>query len=204
MSDWQALFPTRAAAERYLATITDPAQRAATQQQLGLVDAVREAAPNTRPPAAPSQTAQNPASGQAMRTIDSARTLAITLLLPYPPTLNSIWRATVTRCRCTPRAQVRVLLSARGRQYRRATIQAHADQGAPRVPAGTRLALTIHVHGPDRRMRDLSNIPKAVEDALTHAGLWADDSLIDELHLYRHAPTPGGQIRLTVTPLPHA
>lgn len=204
MSYWQGLFPSRAAAEAYVARITDPARRAEAQQQLGLTDVFQEATPETRPPATLSQTAQNPASGQAMCTIESARTPGATLQLPYPPTLNTIWRATIVGCRCTPRAQIRMLLSARGRQYRRATIQAHAAQGAPVMPVGARLALTIHVHVPDRRARDLSNLPKALEDALTHAGLWADDSLIDELHLYRHPPVPGGQIRLTVTPLPHA
>lgn len=195
MSYWQGLFPSRAAAEAYVARITDPARRAEAQQQLGLVDVSQEATPKARPPAALSQAAQNPAPGSAP---------SATLQLPYPPTLNTIWRATIVGCRCTPRAQIRMLLSARGRQYRRAAIQAHAEQGAPRMPAGARLALTIHVHGRDRRIFDLSNIPKAVEDALTHAGLWEDDSLIDELHLYRHPPVPGGQIRLTVTPLPHA
>lgn len=192
MSNWQALFPTRAAAEAYVARITDPARRAATQQQLGLLDAPRSATPKTRPPAAPVQHAPQPTTG------------AVSLALPYPPSVNSIWRSMIIGCRCTPRAQIRVLLSARGRTYRRDAIQAHAAQGAPSLPAGARLALTINVHVPDRRTRDLSNIPKALEDALTHAGLWADDSLIDELHLYRRPPTPGGQIRITVTTLPHA
>lgn len=204
MSYWQGLFSSRAAAEAYVARITDPTRRAEAQQQLGLMDVSQEATPKTRPPTALSQTAQNPAPGHAMRTIESTPAPSATLQLPYPPTLNTIWRATIVGCRCTPRAQIRMLLSARGRQYRRATIQAHAAQGAPVMPAGARLALTIHVHGRDRRIFDLSNLPKALEDALTHAGLWADDSLIDELHLYRHPPVPGGQIRLTVTPLPHA
>lgn len=204
MSNWQSLFPTRAAAERYLATITDPGRRAVAAQQLDLLDAPRGTTPKPRPPAALSQTAQIPSPGQAMRTIESTRTPGITLRLPYPPSVNSIWRAMIIGCRCTPRAQIRVLLSARGRAYRRDAIQAHAAQGAPSLPAGARLALTIDVHVPDRRTRDLSNIPKALEDALTHAGLWEDDSLIDELHLYRRPPTPGGQIRITVTILPHA
>lgn len=203
MSDWQSLFPTRAAAEAYVARIADPVRQAAARADLRLDDrkAVQISAENVNQNAAwqkPMQSQDAPKDSE--NTVQSG----VDLTFPYPPTLNTIWRATIVGCRCTPRAQIRMLLSARGRQYRRATIQAHAAQGAPVMPAGARLALTIHVHGRDRRIFDLSNIPKAVEDALTHAGLWEDDSLIDELHLYRHPPVPGGQIRLTVTPLPHA
>jgi crossover junction endodeoxyribonuclease RusA len=64
----------------------------------------------------------------------------------------------------------------------------------PLLPARLQqpLAVTLRVHAPDRRARDLDNLPKALLDAITHAGLWEDDSLIDELHIYRCGPIKGG------------
>ena len=53
---------------------------------------------------------------------------------------------------------------------------------SPSTPPGARLSLHLHVCPPDRRARDLSNLPKALEDALTHAGVWADvPALTEEL-----------------------
>jgi crossover junction endodeoxyribonuclease RusA len=60
------------------------------------------------------------------------------------------------------------------------------------------LAVTLRVHAPDRRARDLDNLPKALLDALTHAGLWEDDSLIDELHIFRCGPIKGGCVVVQV------
>jgi len=48
-----------------------------------------------------------------------------------------------------------------------------------------RLAVDIYVNPPDKRKRDLDNIPKALLDALTHAGIWEDDSQIDQLTITR-------------------
>lgn len=53
---------------------------------------------------------------------------------------------------------------------------------------------------PDRRARDCDNVRKVAGDALTRAGLWADDSnqvLVREVFDWT-APEPGGQILLTV------
>lgn len=36
---------------------------------------------------------------------------------------------------------------------------------------------------PDRRKRDLDNLFKALLDALTHAGVWKDDSLVHSMYV---------------------
>lgn len=97
--------------------------------------------------------------------------------------------------------QVRVLLSEKGREYRRSVMRQVEQAGNPTTPTGARLALHLHVRPPDRRARDLSNIPKALEDALTHAGVWADDSLIDQLTVQRGPVVKGGQVAVTITAL---
>lgn len=111
----------------------------------------------------------------------------IILTLPYPPSLNTIWR----------RVGSKTLLSAAGRAYRLAVAQVVAQhKGAFGPPLPGRLRVTIHVHAPDKRRRDLDNLPKAINDALTHAGLWVDDSQIDRLLIERGNiyPPEGGVV----------
>ncbi|UQN08617.1 RusA family crossover junction endodeoxyribonuclease [Deinococcus sp. QL22] len=91
-------------------------------------------------------------------------------------------------------------MSEEWRNYRRAVISCIQTYGQPKTPRGARLALLI-VSPPNLRKRDLSNIPKALEDALTHAGGWADDSLIDVLTVRRAPVHPGGQVVVQIMPL---
>lgn len=101
------------------------------------------------------------------------------ITLPFPPSLNSMWR--------TPRSGPlagRTMLSEEGRRYRKAV--AHAVLMARASKQLTkRLAVSIEARMPDRRKRDLDNLPKAVLDGLTHAGVWLDDGQIDDLRVWR-------------------
>ena len=61
-----------------------------------------------------------------------------------------------------------------------------AGGGGPRKPpAGGRIALCMDAFPPDRRRRDLDNLPKAVQDSLAHAGVYEDDSHYAELRIMR-------------------
>lgn len=118
----------------------------------------------------------------------------ITLTMPFPPSVNSMWR--------TPRSGPlagRTMLSQEGRAYR-STVQAIALAQAWPKHGDKRLSVSIEARMPDRRKRDLDNLPKAVLDALTHAGIWLDDGQIDDLRVWR-SPKPGGVILVTITPL---
>lgn len=104
----------------------------------------------------------------------------LSLTLPFPPSVNSYWRSPNKG----PLAG-RTLISARGRAYR-TTVWAVVKQlypGARRLTE--RLGVTVQLCPPDRRTRDLDNYLKGLLDALTHAGVWADDSQIDELTIVR-------------------
>lgn len=92
--------------------------------------------------------------------------------LPFPPSVNAIWR----------RVGRKTLLSAPARRYRGQVVQRLLQQFGklPKVGTGP-LAVTIRACRPDARRRDLDNLPKAILDALTHAGLWGDDSQIEHL-----------------------
>jgi len=112
----------------------------------------------------------------------------IILELPWPPSVNTYWRSPNTG-----KLAGRTLISERGRSYRRAVADTIMAAGQPKAAPG-RLAVYMNAFPPDRRLRDLDNLPKGVLDALTHAGVIEDDSLIDRLHIERDVICPNGKI----------
>lgn len=117
----------------------------------------------------------------------------IILNLPYPPTVNTYWRNTLIH------GKPRVLISEAGRKYRKAVYDAvlMAVPSQRKAPTG-RLEVGIMAYMPDRRARDLDNLPKALLDALTHAGVIEDDSLIDRLNIERGPIVKGGKARVYI------
>lgn len=118
------------------------------------------------------------------------------LILPYPPSVNTYWRHVVMG------RSARVLISKEGRAYRKAVGDAVAEQRAGRMSGSRKLAVNLTAFPPDARARDLDNLPKAVLDALTHAGVWSDDSQIDALHILRGAKCPGGLLTVEIEAIP--
>lgn len=122
-----------------------------------------------------------------------------TIDLPFPPSVNHYWRSTIFN------KSVRVLISKKGRQYR-SEVRARVLEllrSYPRAIEG-RIALTIEAFPPDRRQRDLDNMIKAIQDSLTHAGVWLDDSQIDALKVVRKEVVAGGCVLVTITELAEA
>ncbi|GGK11548.1 hypothetical protein GCM10008955_00990 [Deinococcus malanensis] len=70
-----------------------------------------------------------------------------------------------------------------------------------RWPYAGRLSVSITVYAPDRRRRDINNMPKDVLDLLTHGGVYRDDSQIDRLVIQRGAVGAGGCIEVEVLAL---
>lgn len=57
-----------------------------------------------------------------------------------------------------------------------------AERKALRISSG--VAVSVTLHAPDKRRRDLDNFGgKALLDALTHAGVWLDDSQVRRLSM---------------------
>jgi crossover junction endodeoxyribonuclease RusA len=108
--------------------------------------------------------------------------------------VNTYWRSVAGR----------VLVSAAGRAYRTAVAQAmHTQRVVPQRPLSARLAVVLTVFPPDARRRDLDNLLKATLDALTAAGIWADDALIDDLRIQRGAiDRTAPRLELHVVPIP--
>ena len=69
--------------------------------------------------------------------------------------------------------------------------------GWPKMEAG-RLGIFIKAYPPDHRARDLDNLLKAPLDALKHAGVISDDSLIDQLFIVRCQVIKSGRLDITI------
>lgn len=116
--------------------------------------------------------------------------VSLLIELPFPPTVNSYWR----------RVGNRTLLSEGARKYRAAVQDAVADLTIRRMEfrLGLRKTITVPVaveiefRPPDRRRRDLDNLPKGLLDALKHAGIYADDSQVRQLNMWFGPIQEGG------------
>jgi len=112
-----------------------------------------------------------------------------TVTLPWPPSLNAYYRHVVMG------RSARVLISADGRQYRK-SVAAIVGSRPPAMLG--RLRVEIDACPPDRRARDLDNLAKSLLDSMQHAGVYASDSQIDDIHIRRCARHPGGQLSITI------
>ena len=109
------------------------------------------------------------------------------ITLPWPPSVNHYWRTWQGRPR----------ISHEGRQYRETVERLVLASGLQSFGANP-VAVAIDAHMPDRRQRDLDNLLKATLDALTHAGLWLDDSQIHDLRITRAPIVKGGALKIRV------
>lgn len=112
----------------------------------------------------------------------------ITIKLPWPPSVNRIWR----------RVGNKTILSAEGREFRKTVQGICVINGISGKRIAGRLSVCITANPPDRRKRDIDNLQKAPLDALTHAAVWEDDSQIDELLIRRDGIVSGGSIQITI------
>ena len=72
-----------------------------------------------------------------------------------------------------------------------------------KIPAmgSQRLAVAIWLHWPNKRRGDVDNRVKPVLDALQRAGVYDDDSQIDELHVYRADIQKLGYCTVNIAPM---
>lgn len=99
-----------------------------------------------------------------------------TFKLPWPPSINNYYGRTRTGS---------VYIKKPGRDFRDIVKDALRIIKEDYEPLRDRLQVWIEAYPPDRRRRDLDNIKKALLDAMTHAGVYEDDCLIDDLRVIR-------------------
>lgn len=117
------------------------------------------------------------------------------LTLPFPPSVNRYWRAPNKG----PLAG-RHLISAKGRAYQSDACAAIIEQlrKLPK-PSSAPAAVEIILFPPDARRRDIDNYNKALFDALTHAGIWEDDSQIKRMLVEWGPVTPKGKVEIKIS-----
>jgi len=87
-------------------------------------------------------------------------------------------------------------MSKKGREYRLAVEDKMYDYDYKTLCGKVRVEITLYP--PDKRKRDLDNYLKGVLDALTHVGIWEDDSQIDELTIKRGIIVKGGYVDVSI------
>lgn len=105
---------------------------------------------------------------------------AVSLTLPYPPSVNTYWR----------RHGNRYFISKAGTAFKKA-VQAECESVRGLRCFEGRLAVTVGLNPPDRRKRDVDNVMKAIGDSLCGI-VYADDSQIDRLLIVRGGVRPPG------------
>lgn len=96
------------------------------------------------------------------------------MALPFPPSVNRIWR----------QWKGRTLLSKEGREYRK-RVADMVFMERPETFGRRQLRVVIAAYLPDKRRRDLDNLSKAPLDSLQAARVFDDDSQIIDLRIYR-------------------
>lgn len=113
--------------------------------------------------------------------------------LPWPPSLNRIWRV----------HKGRIILSAVARKFYREAANALPKGRIPKPLAG-RLAVTMVLNPPFTVAGrwDLGNREKCVFDAMTKQRVWLDDSQVDQLTILRGTPAKVGSAELYIEEIP--
>ena len=112
----------------------------------------------------------------------------IVLELPFPPSVNTYYR----------RGAHATYMSKAGREYKQTVAEYVSCNDFPKF-GSKRLSVSMVVWPRDKRVFDIDNRIKSVLDSLQDAGLFDDDSQIDELCIYRGSHiVPGGSIKVMI------
>ncbi len=107
----------------------------------------------------------------------------IELELPYPPTINHYYGRTKRGF---------VYIKAPGKMFRRLVVDECLQKDVCKIHGY--IYMQIAMYPPDRRIRNVDNILKALLDALEHGGAYKDDDQIIDLHIRKRAVRKGGVI----------
>lgn len=112
------------------------------------------------------------------------------LTLPWPPSLNRIYRA----------AGKGIKLAEVARNYKKAAAAALPVGRIP-PPLTGRLLVWMTLHPPVKLSKsrwDIANREKLMIDCLTEQRVWLDDSQIDAMVILRGEPSGAGRVELTI------
>ncbi|EQB4330068.1 RusA family crossover junction endodeoxyribonuclease [Providencia stuartii] len=114
----------------------------------------------------------------------------ISLILPFPPSVNACWR----------NINGKTLISAAGRKFRVNAIAAVYEQLRKKPKIITEnVSVIVKMYPPSRQRRDIDNYLKAPFDALTHAGIWKDDDQVKRVEMEWCEVVKGGRFEITIS-----
>ena len=111
----------------------------------------------------------------------------LSLVLPYPPSVNTYWR----------NFRGRTILSPKGREFKAQVADYVVEYRVPKL-GDSKLRISMVLFPRDKRKMDIDNRIKCVLDALQDAGVFDDDFQVDELSIVRGKPIKGGAIRVLI------
>jgi Holliday junction resolvase RusA-like endonuclease len=114
----------------------------------------------------------------------------IFLELPLPPSVNNYWGFSGHKR----------FLTLEAREFK--TAVAYKVMQQPIRFGDAKLEMTVTINFRDKRIADISNRLKALEDALVQAGLMHDDSQLKVIHLYEGPIVKGGKCSVKINVLP--
>ena len=109
---------------------------------------------------------------------------ALTLKLPWPPSVNRYWRHAARGGHAV------TYVSRDGLDYKTAVAEAVREQATGHMPYSGQVAVRVVLYPPSKREYDADNRLKGLFDALTQAGVWVDDKLAREIHVAKEVPCP--------------
>ena len=111
----------------------------------------------------------------------------INLTIPFPPSVNTYWGFKGSQRFLTSRAKVF-----------KGVVAAEFLKSGHECLGTARLAVTMKLYPPDRRVRDIDNVVKSTLDALCQAGVFVDDGQIDVLHVTREQVVKWGAAEIFI------
>jgi len=91
-----------------------------------------------------------------------------------------------------------MMISERGREYREDVVAITARAGLLNFGIEGAVSVGMVLHPPDRRKRDEDNYTKPTYDAITHAGVWLDDSQVKHSERWMAEICKGGLLVLQI------
>ena len=113
--------------------------------------------------------------------------------LPMPPSVNHYWGKAVRYKNGKP--YVHVYLTAKANKFRSDVIAHVASLGRIRTQTG-RIKAVVTLHGRTKADYDIDNYSKGLFDALTHALVYKDDSLIHATEFRKGEVIKGGRVEV--------
>lgn len=121
-------------------------------------------------------------------TIEQPRN-GIAFTLPFPPSVNHYWR----------RNGKTIFISKAGKAFRANVFAAVLQQLGKLKPLTGRLAIRLVLYRGDKRSYDVDNYAKSVLDSLASAGVFVNDSQVDEITILRgELDRPRGSMLVTI------